>query len=99
VSSIGSTVQWLAPGRYSLSRIGNGEGTQDFVADFRDFRQGVRARDDEFLVGSSSDAGGCIRFGVSYDESAISSEMAERWRYVVENLMEGSTRRFGEARI
>lgn len=99
VSSIGSTVQWLAPGRYSLSRIGNGEDTQDFVADFRDFRQGVRARDDEFLVGSSSDAEGCIRFGVSFDESAISSEMAERWRYVVENLMEGSARRAGEARI
>ena len=99
VSSIGSTAQWLAPGRYDLSRIGNDEGAQDFVADFREFKQGVRARDDEFLIGSSSDAEGSIRFGVSFDESAISHEMAGRWRDVIENLMEGIPRTTKKAKI
>ena len=89
VSSVGSTVQWLAPGKYDLSNVGDGEGQKDFAADFRELKQGVRARDDEFLVGSNSDAEGRICFGVSYDQSAISAEMAMRWKDVIEMLMEG----------
>ncbi|KAJ4345905.1 uncharacterized protein N0V89_012041 [Didymosphaeria variabile] len=91
VSSIGRTAQWLAAGTYDLSVVGNGAEEKDFAADFWDFRQGVRARDDEFLVGSSTDAEGRVKFGVSYDESAISPEMAGRWREVVEGLMEYNT--------
>lgn len=90
VSSIGRTKQWLAAGRYDLDVVGDGVGDKDFAADFYDFKQGVRARDDEFLVGSSTDAEGRVRFGVSYDESAISPEMAVKWREVVEGLMEGT---------
>lgn len=90
VSSIGSTVQWLAPGKYNLGTVGNGEENKDFVADFRDLKQGVRARENEFLVGSSSDAEGRICFGVSYDESVISADMAMRWKDVIETLLESA---------
>ncbi|KAJ4288204.1 hypothetical protein N0V90_012221 [Kalmusia sp. IMI 367209] len=90
VSSIGSTATWLAPGRYDLSEVKEGEREKDFAADYMDFRQGVRARDEEFLIGSSSNAEGRINFGVSYDQSGISAEMAERWRDVVEGLLEVS---------
>lgn len=90
VSSIGRTAQWLAAGAYSLDLddVADGKEAKDLAADFLGFRQGVRARDEEFLVGSSSDGEGRVRFGVSYDESAISGVMAGRWRDVVEGLLE-----------
>lgn len=97
VSSIGATAQWLAAGKYDLNAVW--DNGKDMVADFRELRQGVRARDDEFLVGSSTDAEGRVRFGVSYDENAISPEMAGRWRDVIEGLMEGGGRGLEKARI
>ncbi|KAL1604071.1 hypothetical protein SLS60_005663 [Paraconiothyrium brasiliense] len=99
VSSIGRTAHWLAAGTYDLSVVGNRPEEKYFAADFWSFEQGVRARDDEFLVGSSTDAEGRVKFGVSYDESAISSEMAGRWREVVEGLMESSREGKDKAKI
>ncbi|KAF2442035.1 hypothetical protein P171DRAFT_416911 [Karstenula rhodostoma CBS 690.94] len=87
-STLRPTTHWLAAGTYDLGVVGGGAGQKDFAADFLDLKQGVRAREEEFLVGSSTDAEGRVRFGVSYDESAISEEMAGRWRDVVEGLLE-----------
>jgi hypothetical protein len=84
VSSVGSLKAYFRKGEYDLE---NTEG-KDFVADYRGLKMGVRARENEFLVGSSSDAGGIIGFGVSYDECAISQEAAQRWVRTIEGLLE-----------
>lgn len=87
VSSMGSTAGVFRAGLYDLD-----DKTKDFVADFRGLRIGVRARENEFLVGSSSDWRGIVGFGVSYDESAISEEAAEMWARKVEELLEEGVR-------
>jgi hypothetical protein len=63
-------------------------GDKDFAADFRDVNIGVRARENEFLVGSSTSAEGIIGFGVSYDLNAISAEAAEMWKETMEGMLE-----------
>ncbi|CAI6286157.1 unnamed protein product [Periconia digitata] len=85
VSSIGSTSQWLRRGDYSLEHPLRGV---NFAADFRNIKQGVRAREGEFLIGCTTNDQGRVEFGVSYDWSGIGEEMAERWRDVVEGLLE-----------
>lgn len=85
VSSVGSLASFFKRGTYDLSNIGE----KDMAADFRDMRIGVRARDNEFLVGSSTNAEGIVGFGVSYDLSAISQETAEMWKRKIEGLLEG----------
>ncbi|KAF2787173.1 hypothetical protein K505DRAFT_329849 [Melanomma pulvis-pyrius CBS 109.77] len=87
VSSVGPTAAFLRPGTYDFNDLGKGEG-KDLVADFRDFMMGVRARDNEFLVGSSTDSYGVVKFGVSYDESAISEDAAEAWAEKINSLLE-----------
>jgi hypothetical protein len=84
VSSVGSLKAFFRPGEYDLKNM---EG-EDFVADYRGLKMGVRARDNEFLVGSSTDAKGCVGFGVSYDESAISQEVAQKWAETISGLLE-----------
>jgi len=86
VSSIGPTATFFKPGVYDFNEVK--KGAKDLVADFRDFRMGVRARDNEFLVGSSTDSNGIIKFGVSYDESAISKEAAEVWGRKIGSLLD-----------
>lgn len=89
VSSIGSTIKWLKRGKYDLDLRKNGAGEErDFAADYRNIRQGVRARDNEFLIGCNTDDVGRVVFGVSYDWSAISEDEAERWRVCIEGLLE-----------
>lgn len=83
VSSVGSTASFFKTGTYALD-AGSG-----FAADFRNLKTGVRARDNEFLVGSSTDEHGVVGFGVSYDRSAISVEAAEMWAETVKGLLEG----------
>lgn len=85
VSSVGSLASYFRAGAYDVNDIGD----KDFVADYRSLKMGVRAREDEFLIGSSSDAEGIIGFGVSYDECAISQKAAEGWKRMVEGLLEG----------
>ena len=58
------------PGMHKLQNVGN---AADFAADFRSVRIGVRARDNEFLVGSGTESDG-IRFGVSFDGNTINEE-------------------------
>jgi hypothetical protein len=58
------------------------------VADYRGLRMGVRAREGEFLVGSSTDAEGRVGFGVSYDENAISQGTARMWAETIGGLLE-----------
>ena len=86
VSSIGPLATFFKRGTYDLSNL-EAEG-KDFAADFRDVKIGVRARDDEFLVGSSTSAEGIVGFGVSYDLNAISEEAAELWKATIEGLLE-----------
>ncbi|KAH4169375.1 hypothetical protein HBI46_211780 [Parastagonospora nodorum] len=83
VSSTGSLKAYFRPGEYDLN-----DDTKDFVADYRDLKMGVRARDNEFLIGSSTDAAGCVGFGVSYDENAISQEVAQKWAETIRGLLE-----------
>jgi hypothetical protein len=84
VSSVGSLKAFFRPGDYDLEDI---EG-KDLVADFRGLRMGVRARENEFLIGSSTDANGVVGFGVSYDENAISQEVAQKWADMIRGLLE-----------
>lgn len=84
VSSVGSIASFFKRGTYDLSNM---EG-KDMAADFRDLRIGVRARENEFLVGSSTNAEGVVGFGVSYDMSAISQEAAEMWKGKIQGLLE-----------
>jgi hypothetical protein len=84
VSSVGSLKAFFRPGEYDLKNMDG----KDFVADYRGLKMGVRARDNEFLVGSSTDAKGCVGFGVSYDESAISQEAAQKWAETISELLE-----------
>jgi hypothetical protein len=84
VSSVGSLKAFFRPGEYDLDNM---EGN-DFVADYRGLKMGVRARDNEFLIGSSTDANGCVGFGVSYDENAISQEVAQNWAETISKLLE-----------
>ncbi|KAF2253558.1 hypothetical protein BU26DRAFT_515893 [Trematosphaeria pertusa] len=88
VSSVGSTAAFFKPGMYDLGQVGRGEGTKDFSADFRGLKMGVRARENEFLVGSSTDADGIVGFGVSYDANAISEQAAEMWAEKIRSLLE-----------
>jgi hypothetical protein len=84
VSSIGPLASFFRRGMYDLENLGD----KDFTADFRDLKIGVRARDNEFLVGSSTSAEGIVGFGVSYDLNAVSEEMAELWKGRIEGLLE-----------
>jgi hypothetical protein len=86
VSSVGLTSTFFPHGAYDFNDIEK-EG-KDLVAEFRDLITGVRARDNEFLVGSSTDAYGIVRFGVSYDQSAISEEAADAWTMKIKSLLE-----------
>jgi hypothetical protein len=84
VSSVGSLKAFFRPGEHDLDDMED----KDFVADYRGLEMGVRARDNEFLVGSSTDASGCVGFGVSYDENAISQEAAQKWAETIRGLLE-----------
>jgi hypothetical protein len=82
VSSVGSVKQWVGPGRYSLG------GGRDFGVDYRGMRSGVRARDNEFLCGASSEADGLLRFSVSYDASAMDEELVKLWEEKITTILE-----------
>jgi hypothetical protein len=84
VSSIGPLAAFFKRGTYDLQNLDE----KGFSADFRDVNIGVRARENEFLVGSSTSAEGIVGFGVSYDLNAISAEAAEMWRETIEGLLE-----------
>lgn len=84
VSSVGSVKQWVGPGRYNL-----GGGT-DFGVDYRNMRSGVRARDNEFLCGASSEEDGLLRFKVSYDASAMDEELVKLWEDKIMTILESS---------
>lgn len=87
VSSVGSTASFFRAGMYDLNDLDIVKG-KDFVADYRGLRMGVRARDNEFLVGSSTDWNGIVGFGVSYDGNAISETAAEAWAKKITGLLE-----------
>ncbi|KAF2847905.1 hypothetical protein T440DRAFT_455620 [Plenodomus tracheiphilus IPT5] len=84
VSSIGSLAAFFRRDEYGLENLGE----KDFAADFRNVKIGVRARDNEFLVGSSTSSDGIISFGVSYDANAISQEAAGMWAEKISGLLE-----------
>ncbi|KAF1932346.1 uncharacterized protein M421DRAFT_98486 [Didymella exigua CBS 183.55] len=82
VSSVGSLKGYFRAGEYDLN------AGKDFAVDYRGLRMGVRAREREFLVGSSTDAEGRVGFGVSYDANAIEPEAAETWARTIAGLLE-----------
>jgi hypothetical protein len=84
VSSVGSVKQWISPGKYDL----NEKSGKDLVADFRELKGGVRARENEFLCGNFSDAEGRLQYTVSYDASAMDEELVERWKHRMETILE-----------
>lgn len=88
VSSIGSTREWVRAGEYPVD--GAAAEGKDFVADFRSVSMGVRARDNEFLVGSNSDSEGLVHFGVSFDGNAVDEADVERWKHKMEMLLEAA---------
>ena len=83
VSSVGSLKGYFRAGEYDLN-----DKTKDLVVDYRGLRMGVRARDGEFLVGSSTDFEGRVGFGVSYDMNAIDPEAADMWARTIAGLLE-----------
>jgi len=85
VSSVGSRTAWVKAGRYKLEL----DAGRVFAADFRDLRACVRARDDEFLVGSAGDPPYSMHFDVSYDGNALDEVLVKRWVGVMEGLLEG----------
>lgn len=87
VSSVGSLKGFFRRGEYDLD-LETADGGRDFGVDYRGLRMGVRAREGEFLVGSSTDAEGRVGFGVSYDASAIDPERAEVWARTIAGLLE-----------
>jgi hypothetical protein len=84
VSSVGSLKAYFRPGEYDLKNLEE----KDFAADYRGLKMGVRARENEFLIGSSTDANGIVGFGVSYNMNAISQEVAQKWAETVSGLLE-----------
>lgn len=84
VSSVGSVTHFFHPGMHKLENVGN---AADFAADFRSIRMGVRARDNEFLVGSGTESDG-IRFGVSFDGNAIDEEAVQLWKQKIETMLD-----------
>jgi len=92
VSSVGSTAAFFKPGTYDFDDVGEVKG-KDLVVDFRGLKMGVRARDNEFLIGSSTNSEGVVGFGVSYDENAISKEAADAWAEKIESLLEAPGRK------
>ncbi|USP76987.1 uncharacterized protein yc1106_04261 [Curvularia clavata] len=84
VSSTGPLAAFFERGPYNVHELGDG----DFVAEFRDVMVGVRARENEFLVGASTSIEGIVRFAASYDLSAISEERAVMWKKMIEGLLE-----------
>lgn len=87
VSSVGSIASFFKRGTHDLESIAG----KDFTADFRNVMIGVRARDNEFLVGSSTNAEGIVGFGVSYDMNAISQDAADMWARKISGLLEKDT--------
>ncbi len=84
VSSIGSIGSSLRPEAYDLNQVSDGEMAADYV----DIWTSVRARENEFLVGSWTEASGVVRFGVSFDLNAFSREAVEMWKDKIEGLLE-----------
>jgi hypothetical protein len=94
VSSVGKLADSLFPG----FRRSNGaqqvlhsdeEHDEDrFRAEIKFARIGVRARNDEFLVGCSGDDNG-MHFGVSFDANAIDERIVFTvWKVLMEQLLE-----------
>lgn len=97
VSSVGRVSPDLRRGRYDVTRpllgrrtVGEeGEEGEEgvLVADLREHRMNVRARDGEFLVGVGGDDEH-IAANVSYDACAIDPALAEVWRRRMETILE-----------
>lgn len=60
---------------------------KEFVADFRDFKSAVRARDGESLVGSVGDKDQ-LYFSVSYDGNAIDPGKVAVWKDLIQEVLE-----------
>ena len=84
ISSVGSVKEWFREGMFPLDESDG----KDFVADFRLIRQGVRARENEFLVGCCSFGDRRLHLGVSYDKTAMDEEMVNKWQHLIETILE-----------
>lgn len=84
VSSVGSVKAFLHTGMYPLEK----HTDKSFVADFKAVRHGVRARENEFLVGCAGYGDGMLHFGVSYDATAMDEVMVSRWQEMMMSILE-----------
>lgn len=100
VSSVGLRTNLISSGMYDLNvpfakitdaAAADGEEAEGaegvFIADFRDFRTAVRVREGEFLVGSAGDQDR-LHFSVSYDGNAIDPEKVQKWKQLMEKVLE-----------
>lgn len=62
------------------------ERSTDLIAKMTSLKGGVRAREGEFLVGSSSGTEG-LDFNVSYDASCMDEEWVEKWKQKMETIL------------
>lgn len=87
VSSVGSKVSVLKRGMYDLGGR-SGDGSKDFMADFRSSHASVRPRDDEFLVGVGGDDESTIGMNASVDANAIDPVLAGEFCRRFESILE-----------
>jgi len=83
ISWLGSVEHLVGPGRGVLGDV----NTHDFVAEYRDIKMGVKARINEFFVGSST-VGEILGFQICHDGTGISEESAAMWEEKIKSLVE-----------
>ena len=84
VSSIGSIASFLKSDAYDLNSVSG----ENMAVDYVDIWTAVRARENEFLIGSWTDASGIVKFGASFDLNAIPQKAAEMWKSKIEGLLD-----------
>lgn len=95
VSSVGRFSDELRAGRFDVGDEAGGGGLEGeeekdrgvFVADLRELKQNVRAREGEFLVGIGGDDQG-VWANVSYDASTMDEALVQKWRERMVTLLE-----------
>ncbi|OCT47142.1 hypothetical protein CLCR_02346 [Cladophialophora carrionii] len=84
VSSVGDRGSIISSGKYDTSKT---PPRGELIADFRNLETTVRARDGEFLVGVVGDQDR-LRLGVSYDGCAIDPDLADRFKTIIESILD-----------
>ncbi|CAD6576159.1 MAG: hypothetical protein CYPHOPRED_005927 [Cyphobasidiales sp. Tagirdzhanova-0007] len=87
ISSLGRSA-WKR-GQYDINMWLEDKGEDAFVADFRAFKQNVRAREGEFHVAVCGEDDGTVAANVSYDGNSIDADSARKWKFHMETILDG----------